>query len=185
MCVACARAHAHARPHAARRASPRARLCARAGRFDRVVRLSLPNATERAAILAVHVRKVVLADGVRLDAVAASTAGFSGAELSNLVNEAAFTAVRRGRAAITTDDFGEALRAYLASRGRSGARVSTVEQLDGDSDGSAADESGLGSFGERANGGGGADEQHAMPISPALIASLLQQMAASARSATG
>ncbi|HTL86511.1 MAG TPA: ATP-dependent zinc metalloprotease FtsH [Acidimicrobiia bacterium] len=80
----------------------------RPGRFDRQVEIPLPNARERAAILAVHSRDKHLADDVDLDAVARGTPGFSGADLANLVNEAAIVAVRAGRTVVTSDDFSDA-----------------------------------------------------------------------------
>lgn len=66
----------------------------RPGRFDRKITLDRPHKEARAAILAVHVRKVPLANNVDLDQLAARTIGFSGADLKNLVNEAALTAAR-------------------------------------------------------------------------------------------
>jgi cell division protease FtsH len=66
----------------------------RPGRFDRHVTLDLPSRTDRLALLQLHVRRVPLADGVDLESIAAATPGFSGADLKNLVNEAAMQAVR-------------------------------------------------------------------------------------------
>ncbi len=66
----------------------------RPGRFDRKITLDRPHKDARAAILKVHVRKVPLADDVNLEQIAARTIGFSGADLKNLVNEAALTAAR-------------------------------------------------------------------------------------------
>src|SRR6185437_4602510 len=66
----------------------------RPGRFDRQVEIPLPNLRERAAILAIHATKKTLGPDVDLDAVARGTPGFSGADLANLVNEAAIRAVR-------------------------------------------------------------------------------------------
>jgi cell division protease FtsH len=77
----------------------------RPGRFDRQVTIPLPNVTERAAILAVHGRGKKLAPDVDLDAIARGTPGFSGADLANLVNEAAIFAVRAGRETLTAADF--------------------------------------------------------------------------------
>ncbi|NWO08246.1 MAG: ATP-dependent metallopeptidase FtsH/Yme1/Tma family protein [Alteromonadaceae bacterium] len=68
----------------------------RPGRFDRKITLDRPHKEAREAILKVHVRKVPLADDVKLEAIAARTIGFSGADLHNLVNEAALTAARVG-----------------------------------------------------------------------------------------
>ncbi|MBZ2169944.1 MULTISPECIES: ATP-dependent zinc metalloprotease FtsH [Marinobacter] len=69
----------------------------RPGRFDRTITLDRPHKDAREAILKVHVRKVPLADDVNLEALAARTIGLSGADLKNLVNEAALTAARENR----------------------------------------------------------------------------------------
>ena len=70
----------------------------RPGRFDRTVEIPLPNQAERQAILAVHTPGKHLAADVDLDVVARGTPGFAGADLANLVNEAAIVAVRHDRA---------------------------------------------------------------------------------------
>jgi cell division protease FtsH len=80
----------------------------RPGRFDRQITIPLPNLSERAAILAVHSRGKKLDRNVDLDAVARATPGFSGADLANLVNEAAIHAVRAGHDDITMTDFSDA-----------------------------------------------------------------------------
>ena len=80
----------------------------RPGRFDRRVMVNLPDAAGREQILSVHARKIKLAKGVQLSSIARATTGFSGAELANLVNEAALIAVRRGHAAVQQDDMEEA-----------------------------------------------------------------------------
>jgi cell division protease FtsH len=80
----------------------------RPGRFDRQVVIPLPNQRERRAILAVHARGKKLDGDVDLDVVARSTPGFSGADLANLVNEAAIFAVRAGREVIMAVDFSDA-----------------------------------------------------------------------------
>jgi cell division protease FtsH len=86
----------------------------RAGRFDRQVLVDRPDRKGRAAILAVHVGKVKLAPDVQLDDVAALTAGFSGADLANLVNEAALAATRRGAQAVERVDFDLAIERIVA-----------------------------------------------------------------------
>jgi cell division protease FtsH len=88
----------------------------RPGRFDRQVEIPLPNQHERAAILAVHGRGKRFSDDVDFDAVARSTPGFSGADLANLVNEAAIVAVRAGREVISAADFSEARDRILLGR---------------------------------------------------------------------
>src|ERR1700761_7922115 len=88
----------------------------RPGRFDRQVTIPLPNVSERAAILAVHCRGKQVAKDVDLNAVARGTPGFSGADLANLVNEAAIFAVRAGRNTITQADFDTARDRVLLGR---------------------------------------------------------------------
>ena len=89
----------------------------RAGRFDRQVLLDRPDRLGRTEILKVHLRKVALADDVDPETVAGLTPGFSGADLANLVNEAAVVATRRGGDAVTSEDFTAAVeRIVPASR---------------------------------------------------------------------
>ena len=80
----------------------------RPGRFDRHVTLSLPDKVARRAILNVHIKDLPLHPDVDLDQVAAGTPGFSGADLKNLLNEAAITAARRSGSDITPADLDEA-----------------------------------------------------------------------------
>ncbi len=94
----------------------------RPGRFDREVEIPLPNQAERAAILAVHVQGKHLAPDVDFDAVARATPGFSGADLANLINEAAIVAVRNDRDVIFARDIDEARdRVILGRRDASNA----------------------------------------------------------------
>jgi cell division protease FtsH len=81
----------------------------RPGRFDRRVVVNLPDKAGRQAILRVHVRKVPLDADVNLEALAQATPGFSGADLKNLVNEAALLAARRSEAAVHHKDFLDSL----------------------------------------------------------------------------
>ena len=99
----------------------------RPGRFDRQVTIPLPNVTERAAILAVHCRGKKLAGDVDLTAIARGTPGFSGADLANLVNEAAINAVRDGRNVITASDFDTARDRIILGR-REGSNVLLPEE---------------------------------------------------------
>lgn len=75
----------------------------RPGRFDRQVHIGLPDIAGREAILAVHARKVKLAAGVDLRSIARGTPGFSGADLGNLINEAAIFAAREGAATVSNE----------------------------------------------------------------------------------
>ena len=86
----------------------------RAGRFDRQVLVDRPDKTGRIQILRVHVNKVQLAPEVDLEKVAALTAGFTGADLANLVNEAALLATRRGGSAVTLEDFNNGIERIIA-----------------------------------------------------------------------
>jgi len=86
----------------------------RAGRFDRQVLVDRPDRAGRVAILAVHARKVTLAADVKLEEVAALTPGFTGADLANLVNEAALVATRRGASQVSLDDFNVAVERIVA-----------------------------------------------------------------------
>jgi cell division protease FtsH len=94
----------------------------RPGRFDRTVEIPLPNYVERAAILAIHGKGKTLAPDVDLGVVARGTPGFSGADLANLVNEAAINAVRAEREVISAADFDAARdRLLIGRRDSSGA----------------------------------------------------------------
>jgi cell division protease FtsH len=88
----------------------------RPGRFDRQVVIPLPTQGERSAILEVHAKGKPLGPDVDLEVVARGTPGFSGADLANLVNEAAIFAVRAGREVITAVDFSEARDRILLGR---------------------------------------------------------------------
>ncbi len=89
------------------------RALLRPGRFDRRVAVQPPDTAGRRAILAVHTRSVPLAQDVDLDRIAASTTGMVGADLANLVNEAALLAASRERRAVTMPDLLEALERML------------------------------------------------------------------------
>jgi cell division protease FtsH len=86
----------------------------RAGRFDRQILVDRPDRTGRLQILEVHIKKVRLAQDVDLVKVAALTPGFAGADLANLVNEAALLATRRGGESVTMDDFTRAIERIVA-----------------------------------------------------------------------
>jgi cell division protease FtsH len=86
----------------------------RAGRFDRQVLVDRPDRKGRADILRVHLGKISTAANLDVDAIAALTPGFTGADLANLVNEAALVATRRGGNATTLDDFTQAVERIVA-----------------------------------------------------------------------
>jgi cell division protease FtsH len=90
----------------------------RPGRFDRRVSVSPPDLAGRRKILAVHSRAVPLAPEVNLDAIAAETPGMVGADLKNLVNEAALLAARRGHDRVATADFSDALEKIVLGTAR-------------------------------------------------------------------
>jgi cell division protease FtsH len=85
----------------------------RAGRFDRQVVLDRPDRLGREAILKVHIKRIKLGADVKLNEIAGITPGFSGADLANLVNEAAIVATRRGADEVTTADFTLSLYTHL------------------------------------------------------------------------
>jgi cell division protease FtsH len=86
----------------------------RPGRFDRQVLVDKPDVRGREEILRIHVKTVKLADGVDLKVIAARTAGFAGADLANLVNEAALLAARKDKTAVEMKDFDEAIDRLIA-----------------------------------------------------------------------
>jgi cell division protease FtsH len=86
----------------------------RAGRFDRQVLVDRPDRKGRLAILLVHAKKIVLAPGTDLDQVAGLTVGLAGADLANVVNEAALVATRRRGEAVTLADFTQAIERVVA-----------------------------------------------------------------------
>ena len=86
----------------------------RPGRFDRRVPVELPDLKGREEILKVHARKVALAPGIDFNTVARMASGASGAELANIVNEAALRAVRAGRKSVTQSDLEESIEVVIA-----------------------------------------------------------------------
>lgn len=86
----------------------------RAGRFDRQVLVDRPDRKGRREILAVHMAKIEIAPGTDADAIAAMTTGFTGADLANLVNEAALLATRRKADQVTLEDFSNAVERIVA-----------------------------------------------------------------------
>ncbi|SER09755.1 cell division protease FtsH [Nitrosomonas sp. Nm51] len=86
----------------------------RAGRFDRQVLVDRPDKHGREQILAVHIKKVSLDTDVQIEQVAALTPGFTGADLANLINEAALLATRRSAVSVTMDDFNNAIERIVA-----------------------------------------------------------------------
>ena len=86
----------------------------RPGRFDRRIPVELPDLQGREAILKVHIAKVKTQSPIDLNAIARTTSGASGAELANIINEAALRAVREGRAAVTQGDLEESVETVIA-----------------------------------------------------------------------
>ena len=100
----------------------------RAGRFDRQVLVDRPDHAGRFAILKVHVVKIQLAPDVDLDQVAGMTTGFTGADLANLVNEAAIAATRRNAKAVDLDDFTVAIERIVAGLEKKSRVLSAAER---------------------------------------------------------
>lgn len=100
----------------------------RAGRFDRHVVVDRPDIAGRQAILRIHSRNVVLADNVDLALIAARTPGFVGADLANIVNEAALLAARANKAAVTMADFEEAIDRVLGGLQKKSSLMTAQEK---------------------------------------------------------
>ena len=100
----------------------------RPGRFDRRVTLDLPDVKGRRAVLDVHVKGKPLDNGVSLETVARQTPGFSGADLANLVNEAAIVAARRSRKRVTMDDLNESIDRVIAGPERKSRVITPLEK---------------------------------------------------------
>ncbi len=100
----------------------------RPGRFDRRIVVGLPDVRGRDAILKVHVRKVPVEDAVDMSIIARGTPGFSGADLENLVNEAALMAARRGRDRVGLEDFERAKDKVLMGAERKSVIISEEEK---------------------------------------------------------
>jgi cell division protease FtsH len=100
----------------------------RAGRFDRQVLVDRPDRVGRVAILRVHSAKVKLAPGTELEQVAQMTPGFTGADLANLVNEAALAATRRNADAVALDDFTVAIERIVAGLEKRNRLLNPVER---------------------------------------------------------
>ena len=96
----------------------------RPGRFDRQVTVNLPDVKGREEILKVHARNKVLAEGINISAIAKRTPGYSGADLENLLNEAALLAVRRNKEAITMSEIDEASDRVLMGPAKTSAKRS-------------------------------------------------------------
>ena len=100
----------------------------RPGRFDRRIPVELPDLQGRLAILKVHAKNVKIDPGVDLAPVARATSGASGAELANIINEAALRAVRMGHSTITQNDLEESVETVIAGYQRKGAVISDQEK---------------------------------------------------------
>ena len=100
----------------------------RPGRFDRRVVLDLPDIAGRQAILGVHTKGKPIDEDVNLEVIAKETPGFSGADLANLVNEAAILAARRSKKTVMFDEFGEAIDRVIAGPERKSRVISHKEK---------------------------------------------------------
>ena len=100
----------------------------RPGRFDRRIPVELPDVGGREAILRVHSKGIRMADNIDLKAIARATSGASGAELANIINEAALRAVRLGRDTVTQDDLMESVETVIAGYQRKNAVLSESEK---------------------------------------------------------
>ncbi len=101
----------------------------RPGRFDRRIPVELPDLAGREAILKVHAKKIHVMDGINYNEVARMASGASGAELANIVNEAALRAVRDGRRAVTQSDMIESIETVIAGYQKKNKVLSEKEKL--------------------------------------------------------
>lgn len=100
----------------------------RPGRFDRQIVVDPPDVLGREGILKVHIRKITMGDGVNLKVLARGTPGFTGADLANMVNEAALLAARKGRSAVAMQDFEDAKDKVLMGVERRSLLISDEEK---------------------------------------------------------
>lgn len=100
----------------------------RPGRFDRRIPVELPDLQGREAILKVHARSVRMADNIDYGTLARATAGASGAELANIINEGALRAVKMHRNAVEQEDLEESIETVIAGYQRKGAVISPAEK---------------------------------------------------------
>ena len=100
----------------------------RPGRFDRQVTVNLPDVREREEILKVHAKNKILSDEVKIKAIAERTPGYSGADLENLLNEAALLAVRRNKDSITMEEMDEASDRVLMGPAKVSRKVTEYEK---------------------------------------------------------
>ena len=100
----------------------------RAGRFDRKITVSMPDRKGREAIFKVHARGKTLDDDVDFEALARRTVGFSGADIENIMNEAAILSIRKGRTSITIDDIDEAIDRRIAGPAKSSRALNIHER---------------------------------------------------------
>ena len=100
----------------------------RPGRFDRQVLVDRPDKIGRLAILEVHARNIKLSKNIDLEKISARTPGFAGADLANLVNEAALLAARNNRDAVTKEDFNEAIERLLTGLAKKSRVLNEIEK---------------------------------------------------------
>jgi cell division protease FtsH len=101
----------------------------RPGRFDRRIPVELPDLAGREAILHVHAQKVKLVSGIDFNAIARATSGASGADLANIINEAALRAVKLGRRQVAQSDLEESVEVVIAGYQRKNAVISMKDKL--------------------------------------------------------
>lgn len=101
----------------------------RPGRFDRRIPVELPDLKGREQILKVHLKAVRASDNININTIARATSGASGAEIANIVNEAALRAVRQGRRVVQQDDLEESVETVIAGYQRKDSSISTKEKL--------------------------------------------------------
>lgn len=102
----------------------------RAGRFDRQIYVDLPDVHDRVAIFGVHLRKIKKSENLDIDLLARQTAGFSGADIANVCNEAALIAARNNKKEVTADDFNAAIDRIIGGLEKK-SKITTTEEKRG------------------------------------------------------
>jgi len=104
------------------------RALLRPGRFDRTIIIDLPELNERKEIFKVHMKKIVFSENINIDFLAKQTPGFSGADISNICNEAALIATRKNKESVENQDFLDAIDRIIGGLEKKGKIISTNEK---------------------------------------------------------
>ncbi|HEX9232542.1 MAG TPA: ATP-dependent zinc metalloprotease FtsH [Blattabacteriaceae bacterium] len=104
------------------------RALLRPGRFDRIIFIDLPELNERKEIFKVHMKKIIFSEKINIDLLAQQTPGFSGADISNICNEAALIATRKNKESVENQDFIDAIDRIIGGLEKKGKIITTNEK---------------------------------------------------------